>query len=377
MTLDRELIVSKIAKAMKFVPSKTLIPAFDNIKLDVSPGNMEITATDGKDQLKISCPVVTKDTFAICVPAKLFYKTLNGFHENEVTVTLKSEDKIEVKSGKSKYNIGLDCFPRDYPTMDRPFAKSEINMQQWYLKLGLKSAEKFVDEDSQNANFTAVNIAEIDNKMVFTGLVQEMMCRCAVPPISINSWETINVTPDTASRVISLLGDKGEVGITHSEKAIVFFTGADAEDSFEVTSTSAVVKFPNTESLFAKKPETAFLVNTMEFLGAMKRLKLYTETGKRAVTNVAMNAQEELRLVAGDNLTNKDGEELLTIINPDNYILNKNFANDSMIQILNSIEENEFYFHFSTEKHIPSFIVPKVNTEQEKIFSFLIASINH
>ncbi len=55
----------------------------------------------------------------------------------------------------------------------------EINIGQFYLKLGLKYANSFVDDENKNANMVAINIAEIDNKMVFTGLTNELMCRAS------------------------------------------------------------------------------------------------------------------------------------------------------------------------------------------------------
>lgn len=376
VTLDRELFLMKLQKAIKFVPTKTLIPAFDNIMLTmVSDSVISMQATNGNTQVRMECQVMSGDpAFSVCVPARLLLKTINLFGENKVILTLKQEDVLELKCGKSKYNIGLDCFPKDFPKIPMTAVTSEINMQQFNLRIGLKSSEKFVDEDSQNANMVAINIAEINNKIVFTGLTQISMCRSALKPISINKWDTVSIPTDCATKVISILGDKGEIGIAHNGTHISFFTDKDSPEAFDVISTVANIKFPNTEKLFSQKPEMSYIVNTMEFLSAVKRLKLYSSKLEANTVNVLANDGDEMVLTSSDSLTKKSGEESMSFTNSTKTPIDKNFGHENLIQILSSVETNEFTLYYSEKQTAPSFIIPKVNTEDEDIFSFLIAA---
>lgn len=371
--IDRELLLFKLEKAIKFVPAKSIIPAMDNFMLNISADSMDIIACNSGTQLRTDCQVKANGSFAICVAAKLLLKTVKLFSDNQVTITQKKEDSIELKCGKSKYNIGLDCFPENFPRIPIEEMIYSINIAQFYLKLGLKYANSFVDDENKNANMVAINIAEIDNKMVFTGLTNELMCRAAVPPISINNWDKINITTDAAKCLLTLLGEKGEVGVSHNGKHAIFYTGADSSEMFEVITTLANVKFPNSESLFSKKPENRYVINTIECNSAVKRLKLYASDGDVKQVNFNCDGSNDIILTSSDSFTKKDGEELLTIDNVTKTPINKNLAHDHLIQVLNTMESHEFILMYSSEKNRPSFIIPKVNTEEENIFCFLIA----
>jgi len=373
VVIDRELLLFKLEKAIKFVPAKSIIPAMDNFMLNISSDSMDIIACNSGTQLRTDCQVKANASFAICVAAQLLLKTVKLFSDNQITITQKKEDSIELKCGKSKYNIGMDCFPESFPRISIEEMTNSINIGQFYLKLGLKYAYNFVDDDNKNANMVAINIAEIDNKMVFTGLTNELMCRAAVPPISINKWEKINITTDAASCLLKLLGDKGEIGVSHNGKHAIFYTGSDSSEMFEVVTTLANVKFPNSESLFSKRPENKYIINAIECNSAVKRLQLYASDSDVKQVFFSCGEDNNLILTSSDTLTKKDGEEIITMENITKTPITKYFAHNHLIKVLNSMESIEFVLHYSSEKNRPSFIIPKVNTEEENIFCFLIA----
>jgi len=373
ITLDRELFYSKLSKAIKFVSESAAIPGFENFLFEVSD-RLKITATDGNVQVSVNCEVKATEKFSMCVPAKLLIKTVNLFRENEVVITMKADNLIEIKSGKSKYKITLTCFPENYPLMPDEQITSEINMHQHYLKMGLKQSEKFADEDT-SMNISGINIIEVGNKIIFTGTTKQMMCRVAIKPISINKWEPVTIPPETANKVASLLDDKGEVSVVHSIGKIMFFTDTNSPDSFIVKSTIVSQKYPNTEMIFNKKPDNTIILNTLEFRDAVKRLALYSTVGVEP--SFGINCQgSELRLISEDTLSGKDGEEFISLFEEkENIPLHKHFKSDYFIQVLSAIESNEFILHFDENTNVPVFIIPKVETQEEDIFSFLISGM--
>lgn len=372
ITVDRELLLSKLNKAIKFIPAKSLIPQFDNFLLVITGDNMDIVGTDGNTQIKLSCKVESKNDFSICLPAKWLIGNVALYRENEVHIIQKDEKKVEMKCGRSKGNITMDCFAQNFSMMPMKAPTSEITLHQSTLKTGLKSAEKFAEEDSQNANFTAINIAEIGNKIIFTGLTKTLMCRVSIRPMSINQWNTINIPTDTANKAISLLEEKGEITVIHEGEKICFFTSSDSGEVFEMISVTSNIKFPPTEKLFSEKPKNTFLVNTLEFRDAVKRLKIYTEPGM-APKVIVENENGELKLTARDTLSGREGEEFISLTEPMTHPIQKAYANDHFLQILQLVESNDFTFHFSDGRE-PSFVVPKVANAEEDIFAFLIAN---
>lgn len=375
--IDRELLADKLKKAFKFVPAKSIVPAQDNFKFTITDNVMEIIGADSQCQIKLFMPVKSDSNGAFCLPAQLFLKTVNLYRENEVLITKKSDTVIELKNGKSKNKITIDCMPEDFPMMPVRETKHEISILQSNLKMGIKFAEKFIDDEkSARIGAAGINIDEINNRMVFTGLVDHLMCRVNVPPLAIGSWDKNIVMPsETASKLLSLLGDNGEITMCHSEDKMIFFTD-DTIERFEVISTSVNTKFPDTERLFGFKGDDFVVMNTLEFKDAFSRLRLYSgdfDKDKRVFMEVKSDNLNELTLIASDNMKGKDGEEIMTIVNPTGKTLKKQFNSGSMLKILSNIEDSEIMFFFNESDKVASFIEPKVGVGENN-FNFLITS---
>lgn len=374
--IDKDLFLSKLSKVIKFVPSKVVIPQFENLLLSIESNIMTIVATDGNIQIKMKCLVNSDSDFSMCVPAKWLFANISLYRENEVMITqkvIKKEERdvmqIDIKCGKSKGNVICDCLPQNYSMMSMKNLTSDITMSQSLLKMAMKTSEKFIDGDSANANYTSMNIAEVDKKIVFTGLTQTVMCRAAVDPISITNWEPIALPTETAERVIALMDDKGEVTITHNKEKICFYV----TDVFEVMSVLGAGKFPNSEKIFAARPKTCYVLNTLEFKDAVKRLKLYALPGTSAMVEMILQ-DGELHMTSRDPMTGRYGEESMSIINPEGLLIDKAYANDHLLSVLGHVDSNEIFFFFDEARQIPSFIVPKVENEKLDVYSFLIAN---
>lgn len=374
--IDREHLADKLKKVIKFVPSKSIIPAQDNFKFTVTDNSMEIVGADSQCQIKMYMPVKSDNNGSFCLPAKLFLNTINLFRENEVLITKKSDTVIEIKNGKSKCKITVDCMPDDFPMMPIHETKHELSILQINLKTGIKFAEKFIDDEkSARIGAAGINIDKVNNRMVFTGLVDHLMCRVNVAPLSIGSWDENIVMPsETASKMLSILSDNGEVTMCHSKDRMIFFAD-DTIERFEIISTSVNTKFPNSERLFEYKGEDFIVINTLEFKDSFSRLRLYSgefDKDKRVFMEIKEGAPEELLLTASDSLKGKDGEEAISITNHNGKTLNKQFSSGSMLKILANIEDSDLLFFFNDSDKIACFVEPKVDGKENN-FNFLIA----
>lgn len=377
--IDREVFFSKISKIVKFTPKAAVIPAFTNLKLTVENGIMEIIAADASIQCKMHCPVSKSEPFSICLPAGLLVATIGSFRENEIKLSVK-DNKVELVSGKGKgrsvYNITMDCLAQDFPVMIMDQVTSEIAIQQFFLKLAFKSAKQFIDEKAgANTATVGINIAEIGNKMIFTGLDQRAICRASIKPISINHWSSIVVPTDTANKITSLLDEKGEINIVHCGDKVRFFTNHESSDYFEVTSVTVNGKYPDAEQFFSNKPTDRYILNTIELLDAVKRLKLYANDDDVPKVRFEVISDTEIQLVSENVNYGRGGQEIITYEGHSDNKLTKSYNIDNIIKILSIVESNEVRFIFEENKNRPSFIVPVVVTDEEDIYSFLTTNI--
>jgi DNA polymerase III sliding clamp (beta) subunit (PCNA family) len=377
LTADREQLADKLKKCVKFIPSKTLVNAQEYFRCTVKDNIMEIMGADSQCEVKMYCPVKSDVDWAFCIQAAIFLKTISLFRENEVRITKKSDTQIELKNGKaSTYKITVDCMPEDFPVMPPPQTIHELSISQYHLRMGLKFTEKFIDDDkSAKVGATGINIHEVDKRLVFTGLDGHMLCRINVPPLAIGSWEkNIVLPPETASKVLSLLNDKGEITMCHNDDKVVFFTD-DTIERFEITSTLVNTKYPNSEGLFKKKGADYAVINTLELKDVFMRLKLYSDD-VTSIIKMTTNPQNvnELTIITSNTLKPKDGEEIITIKNASGKHINKGFNAFSMLKVLANIESNELFFYFNESNNVASFIEPLVGENEENNFNFLISS---
>lgn len=371
---DRELFLEKLNKLQAFIPKKSVTPCFDNIFISIDAGIAEVLASDGQTQIRIYSACRSKDTFMFCVPSKIFISTISLFRENEIKVSVK-DNKLVIKSGKSKYNITLDTFPQDYPVMELKDCIGEITLRQFYLKQGLKAAETFVGDKNSHVNLNGVHIALIDKEIVFTGSEQQLLCRCAIKPISINKWHSIVLPTETANKTCTVLSDKGEINITVSKDKVLFAADTDSIEKIEIISTLSEAIYPNTEALFKVLPEDNFIANVSEFSDALKRLKLYAFSEVPAITIYSENTNE-IVIVSKDDTIGKSGEEVLSVRELGDKKFRKTYHADWLIKIMKEISDNEFAFHYDSVQNKPSQVLPIItNDGKEENYKFLLVAM--
>jgi DNA polymerase-3 subunit beta len=373
LKFDREYLLDKIKKVYKFIPSNTVIPAQENIKFTVKGEEMEMVGGDAQCQIKMFCKVKSSEDISFCLPATLLMKTIDLLVENELTFTLKGEDKIEIKSGKSKYNISSWCKAEDYPMM--PMARlsdeSEFIMYQHDLRTGIRMSKKFIDNMDTNVSNQGININNINNKIIFTALDRKSMGRTETSPVSIGAWFNNFILPkDSANKIASLLNDTGEIVICHGKDKMILFTD-DTVEKFEIITTSMTTAFPDSEMLFRKKKDECIILNTSEFRNAIKRLKLYSEDGSIKLFSMSFDGNETVTMTSSNSAYQKDGEEVITVKNSGLEALSRGFDSDNILNILSCIYADEMSIHFSADAKIPVFIKP-VGEDQ---FCFLAQSV--
>ncbi len=374
MKIDRELFYSKISKAVKFVPDAAAIPAFEDFLIEASGDKIKITATNGSVQMETSCNADIVEPVKFCVPARIFVKTIALLRENEVTLIIKDQKTMEVKSGKSKYKITMSTFPEHFPVMKIENSTSEMTMHQKSVKQAIKQAVKFCEEDS-NKGTHGVRFFFQDGKMIVNGARQYYMCRNIVRPISIVKWDPITIPNDTAEKIAGVMDDNGEFTMIHNSGKVSVFNDPSSPESFVITATLSSLAYPNTEMIFAKTRPEKIVLNTLEFKDAVKRLALYSSKGIQPQFNM-ITVGKEVKLTSEDVDSIRDGEEMIDVFNPeDSPVIEKSFNSEYMIDVLTSIETELIELHYNSSNSDPEYILPVNDEATEKTIDFIICEV--
>jgi len=360
-TFDREFLSEALSKSVKFVPSKAVIPATNDVKVSIHEGKATFTTGDLTTELSVRCPVKSSESFAFCVPAKLLFKTVSSLRENEITLSVKSEKKLEVKCGKSKYNITMDTQAQDFPAFMSSAMTGEFVINEFYLKAALREVDKFTS-DVDGSPMAAINIVFQGTDILFHGCNNTTIIRYGAKPVSVTSWNVANIMSDTASRLCALMGDNAEITVSQSDTGIMFSNNGDNNSWFIVRSTQASVKYPNVNRFFDAKYNNAIIVNTMEIRDAMKRLVIYSENPSAPAVKALEVDGSEVVFTSIDSMNNNDAEESVTILgksNENKAPFSKGFNTNLLINCLSVIETQSCVIEYNEVNNQPVKITPK------------------
>jgi DNA polymerase-3 subunit beta len=338
ITIDRELLLEKLNKVYKFVPAKSIIPALDNILFDVKDNKMSITAFNGEVQCKLSCTVKCKEDISFCLPAKLFVSIVRLFRENELVVTV-TETKTELKCGKSKYNLAINCKPIDFPDMKfNNETPNSMTMLQTVFNDYASRASSFCSKDEVRPSLTGMLVSFKDKELLFYGCTGAYMCKATVPVISVDKWDDVIIPANAVKKVCDILGT-GEVNILHSDNIIMFSSTDKNGNDFDIISTCVNEKFPKVDQFFAIETEHSVIINTSEVADALGRIKLCADPLVFATKLSLKNS--DLELSCSDANFGNDGQEILSITNTQKAEKVVAFNIDLLLKILESIDDVE------------------------------------
>lgn len=367
--IDRELLLNKLNKVYKFVPSKSIIPALDNIKFEVKGNTMSITAFNGEIQCKLSCSVDCKESGFFCLPAKLFVSTVRLLRENELTLTV-GEKKTTIKCGKSTYNIAVNVNADEFPFASFKDHKDEVTMLQSAFSDFASKTSAFAGDDGLRPWMAGMNMSFNDKKeMVFVAATGFVMCKTVVPVISVGKWDNVTI-PVTSVKKVCELCNKGEVNILSNGSAVMFSSAANSDEEFEVIATCINENYPQTDFLFNAERNSHFLMNVSEVIDSVNRVDLYANPLLGSINLKLIGG--ELTIIGNDDDFGNDGTEIISVTNENNFSMDINLSAAQINKILGCIDEVECFLKWAEKDSVPVLLQGK---NEFVNFQFLVTKL--
>jgi DNA polymerase III sliding clamp (beta) subunit (PCNA family) len=379
-TFDREMLEHALAKSVKIIPKKTIIPSHESVMIEVGDTTLGLgiavfTTVNSSMELSVRCPVKHKENFAVCVPARILFKMISMFKENEIIFNVKSEKSIEIKCGKSRHALSMDCLPKDFPVMNYIAPENELSINEFYLKSAFNNASGFVLKSDDGAAVSTISITEENNLMVFQSTNKHIVFRNSIKPTSIINWSPICIMQETAATISSLLGDDAEIDVTHSGNRITFSNLTDGNEWFIAKATPSNATFPSTSVFFNEERDSQVLINTMELRSAVTRLELHsTETDFYHVKMIEQGKEIVLTCINNDFQT--EGEESVTILKKEGFApFTKGLNGNYILKCLKVIETNEFALSYTENNNIPCKIEPFESKDSNSQISIVVMGL--
>ena len=341
--VKRDNLLKSLNFVQGIVEKKNTLPILSNVLLELKNNKLSVVATDLDiifydeiDDIKI----MTEGS--ITTSAAILYDILRKIPSNsEINFDLKSENKLNLKSDNSDFN--LLCLPTDnFPTFVDEFEGTEISLNNnKFLKLLNKTKISISNDDTRHyLNGIYLHITEAHGRNFLTGVATDSH-RLSSSSIEIENIEDFNslILPrKTVYQLSSLLSENNEqLTMQSSESKIKFTLG-------KVKLISKVIdgKFPDYKKVVPSENKKSLVIPSKEFISSVER-----------VTSVSLDRKEGVKLaISKDNLqlsvnsaNSGEGNEKIKA-NFNSEALNISFNSKYLVDIASEIEDENIKFNF-------------------------------
>ena len=333
--VSRDILLKSLSNAYGIIEKKTTLPILSNILIEAKDSKIKITTTDldiiySED---IALQEIKKEG-STTTSASILYDILRKLEPNsKVELLLKSENKLSLVSGNSKFNL-LCISPDNFPLSDEDLKKSPFEVvSKDFLKLLNKSKIAISNDETRHyLNGIYLHKTNSQNKSFLTGVATDSH-RLSSSSLEINSntdFEPIILPKKTIFQLISLLEQSTDtIKISNNKSKIKFAIGSGLLISKVIDG-----RFPDYEKVVPKDNNKVL------------RLKLnYFKNSIERVTTVSLDRKEGLKMAIAKNSLQlsvnspNSGEGIENIdaqFNSDN--MNISFNSRYLIDIASQIE---------------------------------------
>src|ERR1051325_11029669 len=140
--INRDTLLKPLSSVSGIVERRHTLPILSNLLLEAKQDKIVLTATDLEMQISLSVETAVGSELSTTISAKKLLDICRSLPENAEINMTPQESRIQVKAGKSRFN--LQTLPAaDYPVMSRAVgsASSVIKIGQRTLKRLFKQVE--------------------------------------------------------------------------------------------------------------------------------------------------------------------------------------------------------------------------------------------
>jgi DNA polymerase-3 subunit beta len=270
-----------IGDLLSVVPKNPLLPILGNLLVTVEGNLMKIVASDINTTMSSECEVNSEDNSSFCIPAKLFYDTLNNLPDQPIQVVW-NEVKVDILTENGKFSLPLEK-AEDYPStpveneFDESISLSMVDFKAYFGKV-LFSVSKDVFRPAMNGVYLFSNESSVD--LVSTD--GHKMTKVGVP---IEGTSFDHIVQASALKLAMRIKSEDVVISLNSNFAKFKFDGT------VIYSRIINEKFPNYNAATPKEFKNNCIVNRQDLLMSVRRVSIYANT----TTN-------QIKLSLGDNL---------------------------------------------------------------------------
>lgn len=276
--ITRENFLDALSRVQGVVEKKNTMPVLSNVLLEADKNGLRIRATDLEVALLLQVPAQIKNSGNITVLSRSLHDIVREIPSGEIHVKLLENDRIELKSGQSQFNIpGLSA--SEYPALPKVEAKTFDFPCEKMLNMIEKTAFCISTDETRhnlagilfqmkaNGTITAVatdghRLSVIEDDPALEGLDER---KVIIPRKGVNELKKIAMQGGNFELAI---GEKNIFARKGNETVYIRLIDGD---------------FPDYTRLVPQKNDRFAIIPKKEFIGALRRVSLLSNERSRGV----------------------------------------------------------------------------------------------
>ncbi len=293
------------------IEKKSTLPILSNVLVEAKDANLKITATD-LDLIFIQniSNVEIAEEGQTTTPCSVMYDIVRKFNnEKKINFNLISENKINLESDKSSFN--LNCLKAsEFPITEENFRENEFNLNSKKLLKLLNKCKFSVSNDETRHYLSGIflHITDSDSKNYLTAVATDSH-RMAISKILLSSdisFDPIILPKKTIYQLCSLLENyNGDVKISNMKSKIKF------EFNNSILFSKLIDgKFPNYFQVIPKDNQKKLEIDLKPFLTSVDRVASVSLDKK---DGLRMSLQKNNLNLSVNNSNSGDGKESMAV----------------------------------------------------------------
>lgn len=335
---EKSILQEAIYTVQKAVTGKSTLAILEGILLTASGDSITLIGTDIdlSIETKIKANVLEQGT--VVVDSKLFGELIKKLPNDEIEITTKENNNIEIVCQKSR-SVIIHMEADEFPSLPMVDENILLSFSQVMLKDMIKGTSFAAAQDETRPILTGI-LFEIKDKKL--NLVALDGLRVAVRSENIDNESSINVVipAKTLNEVAKILSDgEEEVKITFTKNHILFNLG-----KTKIISRLLEGEFIKYESIIPNEFNSKVVVNRHEMQDCIERASLVAKEGNTNLVKIDIN--DDIMVINSNSQLGKVREELNVIMQ--GQAIQIAFNSKYLIDVLKIMDEDEIVLELSS-----------------------------
>jgi len=293
-SISRNALQDLLQVVVSAVPSKSTLPILSNVLIEADKEGLTLIATDLDISIRTRGEALVEEKGSITIPAKRIGEIVRELPDADVKVAVK-ESKVTLTCGNGSFTIhGLD--PEDFPQLPQVDAEKMVGLPTGVLEKAVRRTTYAVSNDETRQMLTGALLQFKGNELRMVGTDGHRLAKAVFR----GEWKGLEgrdliIPPKALSQVVRLASGHDKVNLFVSKNFAVFEVGPTTVYSRLIDG-----NFPNYEQVIPKENPKKFDVARDEFIAALRRVAILSDSVTRQVKMALLPERIELSVSTAD-----------------------------------------------------------------------------